>query len=482
MANFAAPARLQKKKDVKIYLINPPWFTKEDNIWSYIRGVNPPLGLLNLAAYLEKAKVDVDIIDFQTSSWSWEGIERKVQSLKCDFFGITATTPIVNNAYRICDIIKYLHPSSKIILGGVHATALPEEALGKPAIDYVVRGEGEVALLSLIQGAPLDGIAGISYRENGKYKHVKPDGIIPDLDDLPFPAYHKINLSDYHPTVGSYKRLPAVSLLTTRGCMGKCTFCNSANIPLRVRNADNIFQEIEMLSRKYGIKEISFYDDTFVAYRKNIMRLCELIIKNKLDLTWSCFARTDCVNTDILKIMKRAGCHQIMYGIESAQKEILANIKKHCIDSRSIKQAIEITKKAGITVRCAFMFGSPGETEETIDDTIEYSIRLDPDIAIYNITTPYPGTEMFRWAKERGYLRTENWDDYDLSKPIMDLPTINGKVLTQKYRQAFVRFYFRPKLIFKKMFSIRFLTDLPILIKGMKSILNFACRIRNEGV
>jgi len=457
---------------MRVCLINPPWRANNDNIWLHIRGVNPPLGLLYLAAYLEKAKIEVDVVDFQISSWNWEEIEQKIKFLNYDFFGVTATTSIVHNAYQLCKIIKRFHPLSKVIFGGVHATALPNEALDKEGIDYVIRGEGEEALFKLIQKEPLDDIVGLSYKKNGQYRHIKSAVAIPDLDVLPPPAYHKINLANYRPAVGAYKRLPAISLLTTRGCVGKCTFCNSANIPLRVRSAENVFQEIEMLSKKYGIKEISFYDDTFTVYHKNIERLCGLIIKNKLDLTWSCFARTDCVNLDLLKMMKRAGCHQVMYGIESADLQILKNIKKN-IDFKKNKQAVEITKKAGITVRCTFMFGSPGETEETIEDTIRYSMHLNPDIALYNITTPYPGTEMFEWAKNSNYLITENWDDYDLSKPVMKLPTIDMQVLKQKYKQAFIRFYFRPKFIFKKIFSIRLLTDLPILIKGIKSMFSF---------
>lgn len=457
---------------MKICLINPPWFTKKASIWSQIRSTLPPLGLLYLASTLAKEKIDVDIIDLQARPLTWEKTETKIKSLQYEFYGITSTTPIVNNGYRIADIIKKHHPNTKIVFGGVHVTALPEEALGKESVDFVIRGEGEEALLKLLKGTALETIAGLSYKEKNKIYHIKPDGIIPDLDSIPFAAFHKVDLRLYKPAFGAYKRLPAINMVATRGCLGKCTFCNSANIPLRKRSAENIFQEMETLSHQYGIREVSFYDDTFTVYHKNIEKLCDLLIKNKIDLTWCCFARTDGVNPVLLKKMKAAGCHQVMFGIETADTEILKNIKKN-IDCSKNKKAIDMAKEAGITTRCAFMFGSPGETEKTIDETIRYSIELDPDISLYNITTPYPGTEMFNWAKDNGCLRTENWDDYDLSEPVMNLPTISAEVLKKKYKQAFKAFYLRPQFMVRKLLGITSFKEILTLAKGMGKIFSF---------
>lgn len=458
---------------MKICLINPPWFLKKSNIWDQIRSTMPPLGLLYLAASLEREKIEVDILDFQTNFLSWGEIENTIKSKQYEFYGVTSTTPIVNNGYRVSKIIKKYYPNSKVIFGGVHVTALPEEALRERSIDFVIRGEGENSLLELLRGERFETISGLSYKDNGKIYHIKPDGLIFDLDGLPFPAFHKINLKLYKPAFGAYKNLPAINMTTTRGCVGKCTFCNSANILLRKRSAENIFLEMEMLARKYGIREIQFYDDTFTVYHNNIDKLCDLLIASKIRLTWCCFARTDCVTQELLKKMKHAGCHQVMYGIETADNKILKNIRKNIDLSKNI-EAVKMTKKVGITVRCTFMFGNPGETEKTIDETIRYSIQLDPDIALYNITTPYPGTEMFAWAKDNGCLVTENWDDYDLSGPVMRLPTISLGALNKKYRQAFRNFYFRPKFLIQRLFRKNFsFKDIFMLIEGLKKIWNF---------
>ncbi len=457
---------------MKVCLINPPWITRQGNIWTNIKSTMPPLGLLYIASVLEKANIHVDVIDFQALGLDLDQIEEKIQNLQYDYYGITSTTSIVKKGYLIAGFIKKFHPSATVVLGGIHATSLPEEPLKDPNIDYVVRGEGEEAFLKLVQGVPAKGIPGISYKEDGESRHIQPNGIIQDLDALPFPAYPKLDLKLYRPAVGAYKRLPAINMLTTRGCPGKCTFCNSADIKLRKRSAENIFQEMEMLSKKYGMKEISFYDDTFTVYPTKVKRLCELLIENKIDLTWCCFARTDCVSPDMLNRMKQAGCHQVMYGIEAADEQILKNIKKE-INLEKNKKAVEWAQKAGITVRCTFMFGNPGETEETIDETIRYSIYLNPDIALYNITTPYPGTEMFDWAKKNGYLTTEDWDNYDLSVQVMALPTITNELMQKKYKEAFKKFYFRFSFIAKKIFAIVSLRDLTLLREGVKSVFGF---------
>jgi len=457
---------------MRICLINPPWLTKKRNIWTDIRSTMPPLGILYLASILEREKIDVDVVDYQAKLMDWNERENMLRTLDYDVFGITATTSIVNNGYRVAELIRRYHFDAKIIFGGIHVTALPEEALNKIYVDFVIRGEGETALLKLLKGEPLNEIEGLSYKNGGEICHIMPDGFVKDLDSLPFPAYHKVDLKQYKPAVGAYKRLPAINMATTRGCPGKCTFCNSANITLRKRSAENVYQEMKMLSEKYGIKEISFYDDTFTVFPSNIKKLCKLLIENSIDLSWCCFARTDSVTTDLLKHMKAAGCHQVMYGIESANIEILKNIKKN-IHLDKNRLAIKAANEAAITVRCTFMFGSPGETEETIDETMKYAKELNPDIALFNITTPYPGTEMFNWAKENGYLLTENWDDYDLSFPVMRLPTIPLEVLTQKYGEAFKSFYLRPRYILRKFLSFKSFMDIYLFMEGIKSVFRF---------
>ncbi|MBF0177198.1 MAG: cobalamin-dependent protein [Magnetococcales bacterium] len=462
----------QEEVLVRCCLINPSWHVRKGNIWSQIRATMPSLGLLYLAATLEREGIAVTVIDFQAEILGWEGMESRLQRETFDIYGITVTTPLAHNAYRLARLIKKHHPSAMVVLGGVHATSLPEEALACDAVDYVVRGEGEEVFLRLVRGDPPEHIHGLSYRAEEGIRHQGPDGLINDLDTLPFPAFHLVNLDLYRPAVGSYKRLPAINITTTRGCPGKCTFCNSADIKLRKRSAELIFADMVKLSQQYGRREIAFYDDTFTVFPSNIKKLCDLLQKNAIDLTWSCFARVDCVSRDLLISMKKGGCHQIMFGIESSNETILNNIKKPMSLEKN-HAVVRMAQEAGLTVRCTFMFGNPGETEETVEQTIKYAIKLDPDIAVFNVTTPYPGTELFAWAKAGGYLLTENWDDYDLSRTVMQLPSVSPEYLEASLRTAYRKFYQRPSTIWRKVKRLSSWSELINLVQGGASLVKY---------
>ncbi|HHT9145835.1 MAG TPA: B12-binding domain-containing radical SAM protein, partial [Candidatus Wunengus sp. YC61] len=303
------------------------------------------------------------------------------------------------------------------------------------------------------------------------FKHNLERPVIEDINILPFPAYHLMPMDKYHTALGSAKRVPAMSIFATRGCPGRCTFCYSGTLgkKIRQRSPENIVEEIELLMNKYKIREVSFYDDTFSAFKNNVIMFCELIRKKNIDLTWSCMSRIDYVNEEVLKEMKASGCHQICYGVESADENVLRNIKKR-ISLEKVKMAVETTKKAGIDVRLSFMLGNPGDTIESIEKTIKFAIDLDPDLLQFNITTPYPGTEMFAWAKNNGYLKTEDWSKYDLYNCVMELPTVSSQDVERYYKIAYKRFFLRPKFIMKRLLKIRSFYDVKIAYKSCASI------------
>jgi anaerobic magnesium-protoporphyrin IX monomethyl ester cyclase len=460
---------------MKILLINPPLERKDGNIWKMVSSSMPPLGLALVAACLEKENFEVKILDLPAEGLWVDDIIEFIKKEKFDFFGITATTLVINNALTIAKIIKGYYPEAKIVFGGVHASIYPEMVLAHEFVDYVIRGEGEVSFLDLIQGQRNSEIGGLSYKENGKIKHNPPDPLIADLDQLPYPAYHLLPLKKYHPALGGYKRLPAISMLTSRGCPGVCTFCYKQMFgsKTRYRSAQSLVTEIEYLIKHHGIKEIVFYDDTFTVHKDNVRKFCELLISKKIKLSWSCMSRIDCIDENLLVLMKQAGCHQICYGVESADVQVLKNIKKH-IALNKVEKICLATKKAGIDLRLAFMLGNPGDTEASMNKTIDLAIRLKPDLVQFNITTPYPGTEMFAWAKAHNYLNTENWEDYDLSRAVMDLPEAPAKLVEKYYKLAYRRFYFRWNYVIVRIIQTldprRLLVDLKAFIRLLKMI------------
>lgn len=456
-----------------VLLINPSWGYDKGNIWKRVSSCMPPLGLASIGAYLESKGLKVKIVDMQAKRLTPEELPPFIDGERPSFIGITATTMTISNAYAIVKILKELFPGSKIVLGGVHPTVLPDEVLGNSNVDYCIRGEGEETIWELIEDREPHGILGLSYRMDTEFIHNPPRPPLLDLDNLPPPAYHLLPMDRYYPALGSYKRLPAMSMMATRGCPGRCTFCYGDMLGKRIRyrSASKLIEEVKYLIKTYDIKEIQFYDDTFTAIRKNVREFSTLVLNDEgIDLSWSCFARVDTVDLETLALMKEAGCHQIMYGVESGDEEILSNINKKTTLHQA-KEAVRLTKKAGIDVRVAFMLGSPGETEESIKRTIRFAIELDPELVIFNITTPYPGTQMFGWAKENGYLFTKDWSKYDLSHMVMDLPSIDSAKVEECYHKAYRYFYLRPSFILKRLSKIRSLNDIQMNLKSFFGML-----------
>jgi radical SAM superfamily enzyme YgiQ (UPF0313 family) len=485
---------------MKVLLVNPPWHLRRGNIWRDTASVMPPLGLAWIAAVLELHGHQVQILDAHAERCTLEAVRARLAAMgDFDWVGISSTTSLIANALEIVRMAKARWPQSRVAMGGVHPTVLPEEVLAEPAVDVVVRGEGEETMKELVSGADFAGVLGISYRQDtatagqgrdgperhgqdahathgqdaratGAVRHNEHRPLIADLDSLPMPAYHLLPMARYHPAAGATKRLPAVSMLATRGCVGRCTFCYRIFGPsLRCRSGLALAQEARHLQERYGIREVCFYDDTFTAVKKEIREFCHGLREMKVDLTWSCFSRIDAVDEDTLRAMKEAGCHQIMYGFESASEEILRNVGKR-VDLEQAAQAVRITRKVGIDIRAAFMLGNPGETEQTLEETLQYAMRLRPELVIFNITTPFPGTEMFDWADRQGLLKTRDWEDYDLAHAVMDLPTVSAEKVREFYQKAYRRFYLRPRYIAARLASIRSLSDVAQAIRGLRAV------------
>lgn len=446
-----------------VLLINPPWLSKDENIWNGVKSAMPPLGLLSIAAYVESKGYCVRVIDVHIEKFTAGELVEKLKVAQPKFVGMGVMTATSNAANQIARIVKNTVPDCTVVFGGVHPEAMPAETLCNSGVDIVVRGDGEETFLSILQGEPLDTIRGISYRRGTTVVHNPSVTVEMNLDKYPFPAYHLVPMDKYYPAIGAYKRLPAINMLMTRGCPGKCTFCNSAMTTLRTRSAESVVEEIEYLSQTYGIREIQFYDDTFTVLKKNVMRFCELMAAKNLNVSWAAFVRADCFNEEMARAMKKGGCHQVLIGVESGSDIILKNIRKP-IDREKTADAIKIARAAGLESRASFIFGSMGETVETMQETLDFSMQLDPDIAQYNVCTPYPGTQMYRWAKENRYLVSEEWGDFELSTFMMRLPTCTDQDVYRYYKNAHKQFYMRPKMILRRMRKVSRLSHIRDLI------------------
>ena len=381
--------------------------------------------------------------------------------------GIAASTTTINSVYEIAKICKSYYPNCKIILGGIHPTTSPEEVINNSlgVVDYIARGESEFTFKELIEEKEPSTILSLSYKIGGKIIHNSDRPFLKNLDELPDPAYDLLQLDRYRPTIGSYKKLPAIHMVVSRGCPGQCMFCHSGSANhfgnvVRYRSPKRVFNQIKDLHEHRGINEIIFYDDNLITSKPFVTEFCNLIINNRLKISWTCFGRADFIrDLNILKLMKKAGCHQMCVGIESGDETLLKNIKKY-ITQDDARRAVTLLREAKIDSRFAFMLGLPGETVKTMQKTLDFALELDPDYALFNINTPYPGTEMYDWAKQNGYFKRQiDYTRWDAGEPILDLPTVSTEDIKMYYKKCLKEFYLRPRYIVKSIVRMRSFTE-----------------------
>ena len=445
---------------IDLVLVYPPWALPGSR--GYLQNGLPPLGILSIASYVEQKGFSVQVLDVQAERLDENEVAVRIAALRPRVVGISVLTHMVIPAHRIARLCKEWDPSCTVVVGGVHAEVMPEDMLSNRAIDIVVRGDGEETMLDILGGLPCPEIRGISYREGQRVVHTPPRPVERDLDKYPFPAYHLINFKLYFPAVGSYRRLPAINMLMTRGCVGKCTFCNSAGTVIRSRSGASVAAQIKMLRYQYGIRQIQFYDDTFTVMRKNVLDMCSKLIEDKVDITWTAYVRADCFNEELASAMKKAGCYQILLGIETGDETITRNICKP-IDREKYRKTVAIAHQYGLEVRGSFIFGNVGETWQTLESSLQFAKDLDIDLMQAGILTPLPGTQVFREATEKGWLAHRHWNEYGAARVLLNLPTITTDEIYRFERHAFRSFYLRPRIILRQLrriVSVRQLRDL----------------------
>lgn len=405
----------------------------------------PPVGLLYLAAVLrENGFKDVEILDMGVEKLNLIQLEEVIKSKNPKIVGISFMTPQVKIAKRIAVIAKKVNPSISVVVGGPHATCLPEEMMNLQEIDYVVIGEGEITFLELVrcifQSASPDMIEGLAYRRNlnGEIVINKRRDIIQNLDKLPFPAWDLVPVKKYSYGAGfSFinTNKPVLAIMASRGCPGQCTFCDSHTLfgrKLRIRSAEIIFAEMKYLYEKFGIEQFDFSDDTLTVHKERLYKLCQLIIESKLPFKWACNSRVNRADKTLFHKMKEAGCIRVDFGVESGDPIVLKRIKKGI----TVEQALKVhryAKEAGLQITSFFMVGLPGQDLESVKKSLRLIERLDTDIPNISIATPYPGTELYQEAIKNNWLKIKDWHKYTTSPTYKGYkPTMRTDKMTQE--------------------------------------------------
>lgn len=471
---------LKKNFMPDIIFINPP-LTMEERYGKLASAgsLEPPHSLCNLAAVCLKENISAEILDVPALGLSYEETVKTILSKSPKYVGITAVTISVHNAAKLAKMLKTADSRIVTIIGGPHLTALPSETMNKfPSFDIGVIGEGELTIIELIktlnQKQPPDKIKGIIFRKNGTLTVNPAREFIKNLDELPLPAWELLpDMKKYRPAPASCKRLPSTSIITTRGCTGKCTFCDRSGFgeSIRGHSAEYIIKIISHLQEKYSVRDIRIMDDNFILFRSKITKVCELLKEKKIDISWSCLARVDMVNLETLKMVKEAGCWQIAYGIESGSQEILDMLNKN-ITLDQVKKAVRLTKEAKIKTLGYFMLGNPKETEETIAATQRLIEELDLDDIKITFFTPYPGSKIFQTAKQYGTFN-DDWKKLDANLEPVFIPTgLTKEYLIKMQKQLLKNFYLKPKTILSYISRLN-PGQLKSLYSAVKSFLSY---------
>lgn len=470
---------------VKILLLQP--MIPLDVRWGEFKeagGFVPPLGLISIAAYLDAKGYAVTVCDAQLKGFTEKDLENYLLAGKYDLIGIPAFTNSISQSFNNSEICRKVLPEATIVMGGVHATIMPEQVLKDcSAIDIAVLGEGEYIMEDIIRNLEsnqpaLSEIKGIAYRgENGEIIVNQRRELINDLDALPLPAYHLLDMSRYNPHISQYKLLPNFPMVIQRGCPFNCAFCGAQAVhgrTVRFRSIDKVMAELKLLKNKYGARGIYFQDSTFTINKKYVSELCETMIAAKLHLSWACNTRVDCADKDLLKLMKRAGCWMIAYGVESGNQKSLDVLNKK-ITIAQIENVIGLTHKLGITTLGNYILGIPGETYEDCLKTIEFARRLAHQMCLFFLPIPLPGTDLEKICRQDGGLRRGiKWIDYtstNFSDPIYVNPKIGRAGMEKAIKLAYRKYYTTPQVWLNNLLSINCFSDVKRYYKSIAALM-----------
>jgi anaerobic magnesium-protoporphyrin IX monomethyl ester cyclase len=398
----------------KVLLLNPEKYALDGSVY-------PPLGLLYLASTVRQHGYEVEVIDGVVEGE--EAILERIIALKPDVIGVPCLTPCRHYSLGLAKKAKQLMPHAITVLGNAHATIMGRQLIENyPFVDLVVAGEGEMTFLDIVKGKSFQDIEGIIYRSQDKAVKTQPRQPIENLDELPFPAWDMIKFNRY-PPIGrgvvngvDLAAIPQISICTTRGCRGQCSFCSNWWVfrKYRSRSAENIVAEIELLATKYGMRHFWIIDDAFLYDRGTVSRFCQLIQEKQLKIAFWASARADSlgdgkVDLEILTRLREAGCYELHFGIESGSQQILERIGKG-IDVETNRQAILMTKQAGIRAFALMMTGNISETIDTINASVDFLKETEPDqfLAGRGLIL-FPGTRDYQYAKRKGYIDDDFW-------------------------------------------------------------------------
>jgi radical SAM superfamily enzyme YgiQ (UPF0313 family) len=443
---------------VRILLLNPPTVegkgfiregrcTQEGGVWTTLW---PPISLATIGAVLEGAGHEVEAKDASATGYPRAKLLARIAEAPPDAVIWSTGTPSIVDDLALATEIKNVAPSTRTAVFGTHVTALDEACLSEtPALDAIFRNEPEATaaewVSKLSTPGELSGIAGLSFRSavDGAIRRNPDRPFLSDLDALPSPAWHLFELDAY--------RLPLKGerfLMVTphRGCPYPCSYCTAQTYygaKLRRRSVERVVEEIRRNVEVHGVKELFFWSDTFTLDKRYVMALCEAM--TPFGVSWASNSRVDTIDAELASAMRRAGCWMISFGIESGSQELLDAVGKGATVAEA-ERAVAVVKAAGIKVAGHFVLGLPGETRESLDETLALAARLPLDFEQFYCAVPFPGSRLYDEAREKGWLHEDDFSRYRQDEAILELPGLTPEEVARYRQAAYRRFYTRPRV------------------------------------
>lgn len=480
---------------MKVLIINEPFvpdFCRTQRWAARTRGrvMRPPDWLAYAAAVLEKNQISTELYDFPALGWDKPRLAKIVKEKQPDFVVLDSTTPSIYSDIECAKIVKE-NSRAKVIMVGPHVSALPVDTLeeAKGLVDVVCIGEYDYTVLDAIRNfEDLVAVPGIAWYSSGKVRMTSPRLLINNLDDLPFPAWHKLDLKKYF---DGGKLYPYIDVISGRGCPNRCSFCLWPQVMhgtrYRLRSPANVVDEIEhdlKIFPQLKRGEFFFEDDTFTVDKERAVQICQEILRRDLKITFSVNARADTADPEMFKIMKQAGCRELLAGFESGTQAILDNVHKHITLDES-RRFMSLAKQAKLKVHGCFVIGLPGETPVSAQATVDFALSLGCDTLQFSGAVPFPGTEFFKLAQEQGWLKSENWAQWlgdGEQQSVVAYPDITQEQINYFVDTGLRKFYFRPGFMARFLLETRSLSDLYRKLRGAYNFIgyNLACKNRKK--
>lgn len=466
---------------MRIWLINPPVLqAKPVNVTPVVRALfynSPPIGLASIAAVLEEKGHQVVITDCPVQRVSEADLPDLTRKISPDIVGLTSSTAYYSRTKEAARQIKSVLPETPICLGGPHLGANPESLIQDNCFDFGVIGEGEITFSEVVQRIETNqdyrDVPGVVTAQDGQLNFAATRPLIEDLDTLPYPARHLLPIKDYVPMPNDQYNLPKTSMITSRGCPFPCIFCDKTTFGARYRSFSpgRIVDEMHMLEKDYGIRDIAFVDSTFTPNRKRVEGILEAMEAAPPIASWTCSSRANVLDEDLLRRMKAMNCWRIRIGIESGNEQILKNIRKG-VTKQDVERTAKTAYRLGFQLKAFFMIGHFGETLSSIQDSIDFALSLPLKDITIQTNTPLRGTAQYENYEEYGELAIGDQSRYSFFQPVFVPKGLTSEKLLKEHKRFYRSFYLRPIIFWRHLKAIRNLSDIGKYIRALPLVVN----------